>query len=287
MQCTSPFTLPEDIDGTAALVLDGGADCAFTAARTHAFLWRTGTDGATAVNHDDAHRPRRQDRVPEYVETGAVYAMRTVGFRAARHRFFGRIELFEVPSERALEIDEPADLVRAEMYGGWTIGGVDPSRLPTRISAIALDFDGVLTDNRVMTFQDGTEAVLADRSDGLGIEMLRAAGTPMIVLSKERNPVVAARCAKLGLDCVQGIDDKASAFRSWIAELALDPAGVVFVGNDVNDIECLHAAGLGVAPADAHPAAAAAADLVLTRPGGRGAIRELADLIIARSNGGT
>ncbi len=112
VQCTSPFIEPADIDGTIALLHDRGADCAFTAARTHSFLWREEATGIVAVNHDASVRPRRQDRPVEFVETGAVYAMRTAGFRRAGRRFFGDLAVFEVPVERALEIDDPADLER-------------------------------------------------------------------------------------------------------------------------------------------------------------------------------
>jgi N-acylneuraminate cytidylyltransferase len=285
MQCTSPFTVPDDVDGTVTLVTSGSADTAFTAARTDAFLWRAGDDGAVAVNHDASVRPRRQDREPEFVETGAVYAMRTTGFRETNHRFFGRIGLYEVAPERAKEIDDPHDLVIAEGVA-VALGGSLGSTLPTPVAGLALDFDGVLTDNGVMTFQDGSEAVRSDRGDGMGIELLRRAGLPMVVLSKERNAVVTARCRKLELECVQAVDDKVTAFRGWMSDHGLDPAGVLFVGNDANDVECLLVAGCGVVPADAHPSARAVADIVLTRPGGRGAVRELAELVLEHMKGG-
>jgi N-acylneuraminate cytidylyltransferase len=150
------------------------------------------------------------------------------------------------------------------------------------VEGLALDFDGVLTDNTVVTYADGGETVVCDRSDGLGIEMLRRAGLPMIVLSKEAHGVVAARCQKLGLDLVQGLEDKVGALARWVTENDLDATRIVFVGNDVNDIECLEYAGCGVAVGDAYAAAKAHADLVLTRPGGHGAVRELADLLLAR-----
>lgn len=286
MQCTSPFTLPDDVDGTVSLVRDG-ADCAFTAAPSHVFLWRVGPEGATAVNHDSARRPRRQDRPGEFVETGAVYAMRIAGFREARHRFFGRIALLEVPAARALEIDDPADLGLAEVISVGHDRDLSVECLPDPVVGLVLDFDGVVTDNRVVTLHDGSEAVISDRSDGFGVGMLREAGIPVMVLSKERNPVVAARCQKLGVECIQGIDDKEPVFRAWVAERAVSIANVVFVGNDVNDVDCLRAAGCGVAVADAHPDARAAADLVLSRPGGRGAVRELADIILTRPGGST
>jgi CMP-N-acetylneuraminic acid synthetase len=122
VQCTSPFIDPADIDGTVNLLYDRAIDCAFTAARTHAFLWRESDAGIVAVNHDASARLRRQERPAEFAETGAVYAMRTAGFRRARHRFFGSIAVFEVPSERALEIDEPSDLARAEQFASRVPG---------------------------------------------------------------------------------------------------------------------------------------------------------------------
>lgn len=281
VQCTSPLTGAAEIDGTLAVLTADDADCAFTGARSHAFLWRLTPEGALAVNHDPSLRPRRQDQAPEYADTGAVYAMRTEGFRRSGHRFFGRIAVHPVPPEHALEIDSATDLLLAETLVRESESEERRQALPEKVAGLALDFDGVLTDNRVMTFQDGAEAVTCDRSDGLGIGMLLKAGVPMVVLSKEANPVVSARCRKLGLECIQGLDDKRSAFVRWMEEHELDPAGVVFVGNDVNDLECLRLAGCGVVVHDAYPEALAEADLVLRRPGGQGAVRELADLILA------
>ena len=281
VQCTSPFTRPDDIDA-AIDAIAAGADSAFTASRTHAFLWRVGDDGVTPVNHDAATRAMRQVRPLEYLENGAVYAMRTAGLRAHAHRFFGRVDVVEMPASRSLEIDDPADLELARELEPMLRAEALVDALPARIAGLALDFDGVLTDNTVVTTQDGLEAVQSNRSDGLGIEMLRNRGLPLVVLSKERNPVVAARCRKLSLDCVQGVDDKRTAFLAWMDGRGLDPAEVVFVGNDANDVECLQLAGCGVVVADAHASARGVADLVLTRAGGHGAVRELADLLLTR-----
>ncbi|QQD77045.1 acylneuraminate cytidylyltransferase family protein [Curtobacterium sp. YC1] len=115
LQATSPFIDPADLDRAVARVVDDHADTVFAAAPSHAFLWRTASDGsAVAVNHDAAVRPRRQDREPEYRETGAFYVMRTAGFLAHRHRFHGRIELAVVDAAGAIDIDDPADLALAD-----------------------------------------------------------------------------------------------------------------------------------------------------------------------------
>ncbi|WP_349637092.1 acylneuraminate cytidylyltransferase family protein [Streptomyces sp. RerS4] len=118
VQCTSPFLTAEEVDACVLAVVRDGADSSFTAAPFHGFLWSTTPDAgpghhAHGVNHDSASRPRRQDRTPEYLETGSVYAMRADGFRTHGHRFFGRVQLVPTAPERAIEIDEPGDLVRA------------------------------------------------------------------------------------------------------------------------------------------------------------------------------
>lgn len=149
------------------------------------------------------------------------------------------------------------------------------------IALVVLDFDGVLTDNGVWISQDGAEMVRCDRSDGLGIAALTAAGMPVAVLSTETNPVVAARCRKLRIPCVQGVSDKAVALLDLLADRGVDASAVAYVGNDVNDLGCLRLVGLPVAVADAYPEVLKVATLVLSRPGGHGAVREFCDLLLA------
>lgn len=154
---------------------------------------------------------------------------------------------------------------------------------PTLVDLVVFDFDGVMTDNSVLVLEDGTEAVRCHRGDGLGIARLRRAGFAAMILSTETNPVVAARGAKLGLGVVHGCDDKAAFLERWLIEEGLDPARVVYVGNDVNDLDCLRLVGFPVVVADAVAEVIPDAALVLDTPGGHGAVREICDLLIARS----
>jgi len=279
LQCTSPLTAPEDIDGVLTAMTEADADSALAVARFHYFVWSRDSDGnAVGVNHDKSVRLRRQDRHQEFLETGAVYAMRVKGFKVVGHRFFGRTVIHEMPASRVLEIDDPADYQLAEQR--LATSKTASLRFPNRIGGIAFDFDGVFTDDRVLTDERGTEAVLCSRRDGMGIEMLRNAGFPMIVISKERNPVVTKRCEKLQLEVLQGQDSKIAALRAWIDAHGICAEDVIYVGNDVNDLECMRAVGCAIAPADAHPSALAAASIVLRNNGGAGAIRELADMIL-------
>lgn len=113
IQATSPFIDPADLDAAIERVRARESDSVFSAVESWGFLWRTGPAGATGINHDHRHRPRRQERAPELLETGAFYVMDADGFRHARHRFFGRIDVALVPETHALEIDTEQQLVLA------------------------------------------------------------------------------------------------------------------------------------------------------------------------------
>jgi N-acylneuraminate cytidylyltransferase len=115
LQCTSPLTLPADIDGTIQALLAQQADTAFAAAPFHYFIWSKNADGSMiGVNHDKQKRLMRQQRQNQFIEAGAVYVMRVPGFMEYRHRFFGKTVMYEMPEERCFEIDEPVDLLIAE-----------------------------------------------------------------------------------------------------------------------------------------------------------------------------
>jgi len=146
------------------------------------------------------------------------------------------------------------------------------------IRLIVFDFDGVFTDNAVYVFQDGSEAVRCSRADGIGLRKLERAGIAALILSTELNPVVSARARKLELRCEQGCKDKLKRLTEIIGELELDWRQVAFVGNDVNDLECLQRVGLPIIVRDAHPDVFATAYYRTTKPGGQGAVREVCDL---------
>ena len=277
------MTAAEDIDGVIDALELEGADTALTVVPFHYFLWHRDDKGdGLGINHDKRVRLLRQDRQPQYLETGAVYVMKVAGFRHAKHRFFGKTALYQMPAERRWEIDDPIDIEVAEVLLRSSSQANHRALLPEQLDALVFDFDGVFTDNRVTVLEEGHEAVVCSRGDGMGIELLRKAGWPMIVLSKEVHPIVSARCSKLGLECQQGVDDKLPALIRWLESRRFALDRTLYVGNDINDVACLTAVGCPVVVADAHPQAARAARIILEKPGGRGALRELAELIFSR-----
>ncbi|MGR2753616.1 cytidylyltransferase domain-containing protein [Agromyces arachidis] len=308
IQATSPFIDPADLDAATTRVEAGDRDVVFAATPTHGFLWREradDADGASAVgvNHDPSDRPRRQDREPEFLETGAFYVLRTDGFARARHRFFGRVGIQSVHPDTAVEIDDAADLARARILapridrrlagslasaqaarvgaGAGIAWPADPRHPFVDVDAVVTDFDGVHTDDTAGLDELGRESVRVSRADGAGVARLRDAGIPVLILSAEANPVVSRRAEKLGVDCVQGLADKGSALREWAAARGIRLDRVAYLGNDRGDIPALDLVGWPIAVPDAAPDALERARHVLQRHGGHGAVRELAELVLA------
>jgi YrbI family 3-deoxy-D-manno-octulosonate 8-phosphate phosphatase len=148
------------------------------------------------------------------------------------------------------------------------------------IRLIAFDFDGVFTDGKVIFSQDGTESIVCSRKDSLGINFLKDKGIGVIVISKETNPVVIKRCEKMGVECFHGIDDKLSFLKKLLASHGIRKQEVCYVGDDLNDLECLEFAGLAITVADGARELKAVADYVTSRNGGDHAVREIADLFV-------
>jgi YrbI family 3-deoxy-D-manno-octulosonate 8-phosphate phosphatase len=275
VQATAPFIAPADLDDAVRRVLDHESDVVFSAIEAREFLWGESETSAYGINHDAAFRLRRQDREKQYRETGAFYVMDIAGFRAARHRFFGRVGLGMIDERHAIEIDTLAEL---DVAG--SLANVLDAHEPIDVDAVVTDFDGVHTDDRVIVGEDGRESVTVNRRDGMGVRMLREAGVPFLIISTEANPVVSARARKLRVEVAQGVDDKAAVLADWAAGRGIPLERIAFLGNDVNDLGAFAVVGWPIAVGDAHPAAIAAARHTLTAPGGGGAVRELAELVL-------
>ena len=148
------------------------------------------------------------------------------------------------------------------------------------IDLIVYDFDGVMTDNTLILLQDGTEGVVVSRADGFGVDLFRSSGVPQIILSTETNPVVEARGRKLKIEVIGSCSDKEEALKHYCAERGYDLQKVIYIGNDLNDLEVMKVVGFPVATCDANPVIKSIAKLVTKTKGGRGVVRELAGLLI-------
>jgi len=147
------------------------------------------------------------------------------------------------------------------------------------IKLIVYDFDGVMTDNTVSVDQKGVETVRVSRGDGLGVSEIKKLGFSQIIISTELNPVVSARASKLGIPCLQGIDNKKEALLNYCQSNDIDLKKVAYVGNDINDKNAMEIVSLTICPEDAHESIKNISKIVLSKRGGEGVARELFDMI--------
>ncbi len=150
---------------------------------------------------------------------------------------------------------------------------ISNSKLP---KIIFTDFDGCLTDDRVWLNQDGEEFVAANRKDGLAIKRLKNLGIQVVIASTETNKVVLARGNKIGVEVLQGLEDKAEAIEQYLKQKNLSWNDVCYIGNDLNDLGAIERANLSLCPADAVKKVRKTVDIVLKTNGGKGILSEIA-----------
>jgi len=143
-----------------------------------------------------------------------------------------------------------------------------------KIELIAYDFDGVLTDNRVLIDSKGNEYVFVSRADGLAISKFKSMGIRQIVISSEVNSLARKRAEKLGILCFNGVVDKKECLIKCLKKFKIDRKKVIFVGNDTNDLDVMNYVGWPIAPADADSNIKNIAKLVTKAKGGKGVVRE-------------
>jgi len=228
----------------------------------------------------------RQILPPVYWQTGHIDAIRDATIAQKKSLTGDVIYPLLIDPKYTVDIDNLSDWAKYEalVYSGLEMVSPGKSRkaMPETIKLIICDFDGVVTDNLVITDQDGRESVIASRGDSMHIKKLHEMGIEVMILSSEPNPVVMARAKKMGVGAIHnvGMQNKGFAMREVLEQKNIKAENVIYVGNDLNDLPCFEIAGWSVAVADAYPEVIRAADFVLTKTGGHGAIRELCELIL-------
>jgi len=234
----------------------------------------------------------RQILPPTYWQTGHIDAIR-VSTIADKHSLTGDVIYpLLIDPKYTVDIDTLPDWEKYEalVYSGLEMVSPGKQRkpMPETVKLIICDFDGVITDNHVITDQDGKESVIASRSDSMHIKTLRQQGIELMILSSEPNPVVLARAKKMGVEAIHnlGMENKGQAMREVLEQKNIKAEEVIYLGNDLNDLPCFEIAGWSVAVADAYPEVVRAADHVLTKNGGHGAVRELCEIVLKRVENG-
>ena len=252
------------------------------------FIWKESEGGAAiGVNHDFRVRLRRQELEPEFAENGAVYVFSKDQFKARKHRFFGKIALYPMHSASQYEIDNEADLEIVSSIitnrDGEPESGACPYDL-TQVKMLVFDFDGVFTGDTVVVSESGEESVVCSRADGMGISLLRnKSDMPIYIVSTETNRVVQKRASKLKTECMQAVTNKAQVIEEFASRNGLSMRDVMFVGNDVNDLNALEAVGFPVLVKNAHPSLAHISGWRLDVAGGDHAVRRICDEFLTQN----
>jgi len=254
-------------------------------------MWQINDQGrlvplVTIEGVKDTYNVPRQDLPSVYWQTGHIDAIRPATILQKSSMSGEFIYPLIIDPRYTVDIDTLLDWQQAERLVDYTdldmvYPGSPKRRLPDHAELLVLDFDGVFTDDRVWVDETGREMIAANRGDGLGLRLLRElTALKIVVLSREVNPVVAARCEKLFLPYIQGVKDKAAVLAEYLKKENIDPKRVIYMGNDIIDLPCFPMVACAVAPANSHLKVRRNADLVLERGGGEGAVRELCDLLI-------
>ncbi len=148
------------------------------------------------------------------------------------------------------------------------------------LKLIAFDFDGVFTDGKVWTSTAGAELVVSSRKDTHRLPELKARGIKMVVISQEKNKVVEMRCKKMGIPCFYGVERKKDVLSSFVKDAGISYGQVAYVGDDINDFECLELACARFVIADGSEKCKKIADYITERKGGDHAVREICDYIL-------
>ena len=293
---TSPIRPRTMVDDAIRILLEHeDADCVrgvVPAAQNPFKMWRFNGEGKPLnplLKEEGVAEPYNAPRqiLPSvYWQTGHIDAIRDSTI-SQKHSLTGDVIYPLVIDPRyTVDIDALSDWGKYEALVHSGLEMVSPGRqhrnMPDQIKLVICDFDGVVTDNLVITDQDGKESVAASRSDSMHIKKLREMGIEVMILSSEPNPVVMARAKKMGVEAIHnvGMQDKGRVMREVLEQKNIKAQDVIYIGNDLNDLPCFEMAGWSVAVADAYPEVIRAADHVLTKTGGHGAIRELCELIL-------
>lgn len=289
LQPTSPLRTVEDIDRAYEQYLSESADSLLSVCRSHNFLWCKENNRGIPVNYDYRNRPRRQE-MEQYRENGAIYIFNRQLFLDNNNRLGGKISLYEMEEDRSIEIDTPFDMLLAEhlLNKDTRIRRITANPelqgIIKNIKLLVMDADGVLTDGGMYYGEQGEVMKIFNTRDGMGLERLQKTGIRAAIITKENSKIVLERAKKLKIkDVFIGVEDKLSEVRNLAAKYNIELADVCYIGDDINDIEVLKKIGLPVAVADAVDDVKAHARYITRAYGGKGAVREVCDLIISEN----
>lgn len=280
IQATSPLLNRLDLDKGFELYTQDGTDSVLSAVRQKRFNWKIDDKGyAIPINYDVYHRPRRQEFDGYLVENGAFYITSRERLLSSKNRVSGNMKIVEMDEATFWEIDEPSDWIMIEMLMKQKL--YLDKKIPN-IKLFLTDCDGCLTDGGMYYSEKGDELKKFNTKDGMGFKILHENNILTGIITGESVHLNKRRADKLQLDfLIPGCTDKLKAIKKICTENKLSLENVLYVGDDINDLDAIQNVGLGCCVADANPQIKEAARYITKSKGGEGAIRELVDMLFA------
>lgn len=280
IQATSPLLQTEDIEHGFEIFNGENVDSVLSVVRQRRFYWRNDENGFShAVNYDVFHRPRRQEFDGCLVENGAFYISSKSALLKSKNRVSGNIKTVEMNEDTYYEIDEPDDWIIVEEL--MKKRGITALEEIPEIKLFLTDCDGCLTDCGMYYSEKGDELKKFNARDGMGFAMLRKKGILTGIITSEEVELNRRRAKKLKLDIYESdCRDKADIIRKICTDRQIDLENVVYIGDDINDVEAIKIVGYGCCPLNAVPEVKAVARYVANTRGGGGVIREVVDKIL-------
>ena len=283
-QATSPLTTEQDISRGLDIFFRGSYDSLLTGVREKRFYWTNKEGKASPVNYDYNKRPRRQDFDSWIMENGAFYITTRSILLEKQCRLGGKIGILEMNQETGIEVDELSDwqvveslLIQRKKH--FLLRNVQDIRL------LVVDVDGTLTDAGMYYSDAGELLKKFNTRDAKGLESVRKEGMMVSLMTSEDSDIVRVRAEKLQIEHVYtGVKDKMTVLERLCEELDVKMSEIAFIGDDLNDLACIKHVGLGACPADAVEQVKENALYVCQNEGGKGAVRELCDILLNRGN---
>lgn len=279
IQATSPLTVANDFIKSYKVFKDEKCDSLLTGVVMKRFIWSLKDN--RSVNYDYKKRPRRQDFIDDYIiENGAFYITKKDIFNTFNNRLGGKIGIYTMDDESLIEIDDITDFEKAESL---MINKIKNNfyKILKNIKLLVIDVDGTLTDSGMYYSNKGEELKKFNTKDGKGLELIRGINVKVVIITGENSNIVKSRAIKLNItDCFLNVKDKKNLLLKICLEQNINLEEVAYIGDDINDLECLKMVGFSACPADSLEVVKKAVKYICKLNGGFGAVRELCDLII-------
>ena len=288
IQATSPLLTSDDLSLAIEIYERKNADSLLAVVEQNRFIWREHANGSvTAWNYDPAQRPRRQDFDGYLVENGAFYLTSKQNLDNSKCRISGKIACYKMPEETYFELDDPSDwLIIEQLLINQQKSLHDKGEPLKKIKLLITDVDGVLTDGGMYYSKNGESLKKFNTKDGMGIEILVNNGIVPVILTKEKSDIVLKRAEKLKIKEVHiDVKNKLEKAEEIIKKYNVGFGAVVFIGDDINDIQLLKKVGFSCCPFDAVEEVKNVVSQVCKAKGGEGVVREVVEIVLAINSG--